>query len=95
MFANALFLKLLNVGNSIIQIKNMAEVGTTDAVYDLSVSVQRTYVLTHTLRDIGHIPTAWVSILFVYLEGIRQPNSLNKQRLDTPLSFYAVGNNLL
>ena len=69
----------------------MAEVGTTVEVYDLSVSVQRTYVLTHTLRDIGHIPTAWVSILFVYLEGIRQPNSLNKQRLDTPLSFYAVG----
>ncbi len=50
-FANALCLELLNVGNSITQIKYMAEVGTTGRYYMLPVGVQGTYyVLTHALR---------------------------------------------
>lgn len=57
-------------------------------VYYFPFSVQRTFVLVHTLSGVLIYPTAWVSILFVYCAGFSGPNGTNEQKHRYPAFLF-------
>lgn len=64
------FLEDLNVGNSNLRNKNIAEVDATGGYNTLPRGVQRVQcTLTHTFVGAEYMPTAWVSSLFVFSQG--------------------------
>ncbi len=89
-FANALFLELLNLRNSSTQIKNMAEVGATGRYIADPVGVQRTDCPHAYLT--GRIYTNSVGVISVclFVRLFAGPNSSDGQRQDAPLFFCVV-----
>ncbi len=89
-FANALFLELLNLRNSSTQIKNMAEVGTTGRYIADPVGVQRTDCPHAYLT--GRIYTDGVGVISVclFVRLFAGPNSSDGQRQDAPLFLCVV-----
>ena len=66
--ADALFLATLNLGNSIVQFKDIAEVGATGRYIPSRRCADGYYAITHTHRGLLYnIPTAWVSLCLVLL----------------------------
>ena len=86
-FANALFLELLNLRNSSTQIKNIAEVGATGRYIADPVGVQRTDCPHAYLT--GRIYTDGVGVISVclFVRLFAGPNSSDGQRQDAPLFF--------
>ena len=85
--ADALFLASLNLGNSNVQFKDIAEVDATGG-YIPPVSVQRTHhVLMHAFTGEIYINGVGITLSRSSVRVFLGPKGANEQKPDTPLFF--------